>query len=155
MTSFYSWRQFLMTFHGPYRGAKEENLRMPTAMRMRMTSLFRRPWAWARAQAVGSARIALIHARAAVRACDWRAVRGRRFCPLVHRQRYCGLLARHDRRRNGHSHAGQNVPVWVEVAPFVLTVIGFLIAYYYYVLHPDLPPRMAAREGPALHVLLQ
>ena len=26
MTSFYSWRQFLMTFHGPYRGASEQHL---------------------------------------------------------------------------------------------------------------------------------
>src|ERR1700678_806272 len=26
MTSFYSWRQFLMTFHGPYRGASDKHL---------------------------------------------------------------------------------------------------------------------------------
>src|SRR5207253_1617530 len=26
MTSFYSWRQFLMTFHGPYRGGRDEHL---------------------------------------------------------------------------------------------------------------------------------
>src|SRR5438105_11854644 len=26
MTSFYSWRQFLMTFHGPYRGGRAEHL---------------------------------------------------------------------------------------------------------------------------------
>jgi NADH-quinone oxidoreductase subunit L len=25
MTSFYSWRQFLMTFFGPYRGAQAES----------------------------------------------------------------------------------------------------------------------------------
>ncbi len=26
MTSFYSWRQFLMTFHGRYRGLDDQNL---------------------------------------------------------------------------------------------------------------------------------
>jgi len=33
------------------------------------------------------------------------------------------------------------------VAPFILTVLGFAVAYYYYVLHPELPPRMAAQKG--------
>jgi NADH-quinone oxidoreductase subunit L len=37
--------------------------------------------------------------------------------------------------------------VWVELAPIVATIIGFGIAYYYYVLHPELPPVMAAKNG--------
>jgi NADH-quinone oxidoreductase subunit L len=39
------------------------------------------------------------------------------------------------------------LPVWVELAPLTLTVIGFLIAFYYYILHPDLPRKLAARRG--------
>jgi NADH-quinone oxidoreductase subunit L len=35
----------------------------------------------------------------------------------------------------------------VEFAPLTLTAIGFAIAYYYYVLHPELPPLLAARKG--------
>jgi len=39
------------------------------------------------------------------------------------------------------------VPIWVGLAPFVSAVIGLAIAYYYYILHPELPPQMAARGG--------
>jgi NADH-quinone oxidoreductase subunit L len=46
----------------------------------------------------------------------------------------------------GHPARGE-VPIWVEAGPFVATLIGFAIAYYYYVLHPELPPRMAKRGG--------
>jgi len=28
-----------------------------------------------------------------------------------------------------------------------MTLIGFVIAYYYYVLHPEVPPLLAARKG--------
>ena len=38
MTSFYSWRQFLMTFHGRYRGADKATSRMPMPTTTRMTS---------------------------------------------------------------------------------------------------------------------
>ena len=37
--------------------------------------------------------------------------------------------------------------MWVEFAPFVLTLIGFLIAYYYYIVRPELPRQMAAKKG--------
>ena len=38
-------------------------------------------------------------------------------------------------------------PLLVDFAPFVLSIAGFLIAYYYYILHPDLPRQMAAMCG--------
>ena len=41
----------------------------------------------------------------------------------------------------------------VEIAPLLLTIIGFAIAWYYYVLHPELPPAMAAKQG-MLYVFL-
>jgi NADH-quinone oxidoreductase subunit L len=40
-----------------------------------------------------------------------------------------------------------HLPLWVEFGPLVVTIIGFLIAYYYYILHPDLPRKIAARRG--------
>jgi NADH-quinone oxidoreductase subunit L len=48
---------------------------------------------------------------------------------------------------NGLGAQIEHFPFWVEVAPFILTVLGFAVAYYYYVLHPELPPRMAAQKG--------
>ncbi|HEX4860677.1 MAG TPA: hypothetical protein VFV07_05535, partial [Rhizomicrobium sp.] len=41
----------------------------------------------------------------------------------------------------------EDFPMWVEVAPFVLTLIGFLVAYYYYIMRPELPAKMAAKKG--------
>jgi NADH-quinone oxidoreductase subunit L len=40
-----------------------------------------------------------------------------------------------------------HLPVWVEMAPLTVTIIGFLIAFYYYILHPDLPKKIADRKG--------
>ena len=40
-----------------------------------------------------------------------------------------------------------HLPLWVEFAPLAVTIIGFLIAFYYYILHPQLPKLMAARRG--------
>jgi NADH-quinone oxidoreductase subunit L len=39
------------------------------------------------------------------------------------------------------------LPVWVELAPLTVTFIGFAIAFYYYILNPDLPAKMAAKRG--------
>jgi NADH-quinone oxidoreductase subunit L len=39
------------------------------------------------------------------------------------------------------------LPLWVEFGPLAVTIIGFAIAYYYYILHPDLPRKIAARRG--------
>jgi NADH-quinone oxidoreductase subunit L len=44
-------------------------------------------------------------------------------------------------------HGESHPPLWVEFAPLAVTIIGFLIAYYYYILHPALPRIMAARRG--------
>jgi len=40
-----------------------------------------------------------------------------------------------------------HLPMWVEFAPLTVTIIGFAIAYYYYILHPDLPKKLADRKG--------
>src|SRR6185312_12361619 len=47
----------------------------------------------------------------------------------------------------GHVAEEKEVPLSVELAPFVLTILGFLVAYYYYIVHPELPAKMAAKKG--------
>jgi NADH-quinone oxidoreductase subunit L len=45
-------------------------------------------------------------------------------------------------------HEGHHdFPGWVVLAPFVVSLAGLATAYYYYILHPELPARMAARNG--------
>ena len=39
------------------------------------------------------------------------------------------------------------LPLWVELGPLVVTILGFAVAYYYYILHPEEPRKLAARRG--------
>jgi NADH-quinone oxidoreductase subunit L len=39
-----------------------------------------------------------------------------------------------------------HLPVWVELAPLTVTIIGFLVAFYYYILNPELPKKLADRK---------
>ena len=49
---------------------------------------------------------------------------------------------------NHHAlHARHEVPEWVIWAPLAVTVLGFLIAAYYFLLRPDRAAALAAREG--------
>ena len=147
MTSFYSWRQFLMTFHGSWRGAHEEKyasaeddpfahderrtgddhghvLRLSEVHESPLTMLF--PLL---VLAIGALIAGALFAHDFIGADAggfWHAT----------------IAA-----VTGHAGAGATLPLWVEVAPFVLTILGFAIAYYYYVLHPELPPQMAQRGG--------
>jgi NADH-quinone oxidoreductase subunit L len=150
LTSFYSWRQFLMTFHGPYRGAKEQKFAHadggahshdePSAgdehghgHALRLSEVHESPYSMLIplfVLAIGALFAGGIFAHWFI---------GGDAMGFWH-----GTVAA---ITGASSHAGVEVPAWVEAAPIVLTIMGFLIAYYYYVLHPELPPRMAARKG--------
>jgi NADH-quinone oxidoreductase subunit L len=41
-------------------------------------------------------------------------------------------------------HARHEIPGWVGLAPFVMTVLGFLVALYMYILKPGAAPKLAA-----------
>jgi len=44
-------------------------------------------------------------------------------------------------------HTAGAVPAWEDLAPFILTVLGFLVVFYYYIMNPQLPAKMAAKRG--------
>jgi NADH-quinone oxidoreductase subunit L len=52
------------------------------------------------------------------------------------------VLTSHTAFRDAHL-----APLWVEFAPFIASIVGLGVAYYYYILHPELPRQMAARKG--------
>ena len=135
MTSFYSWRQFLMTFHGRYRGqdASHEHSHDGHAAPA-LSEVHESP-------IVMLAPLAVLAAGATV-------------AGLLYHQQFIGEQSAEFWHGAIAAIAGNELrpqletfPLWVEIAPFVLTVIGFLIAFYYYVLHPELPARMAAKRG--------
>jgi NADH-quinone oxidoreductase subunit L len=135
MTSFYSWRQFLMTFHGRYRGldhdhhahhddhghdehhapALDEVHESPLTMLVPLGLL-----------AVGAA-----------------------FAGAAFFQYFIGDGAHAFWNASifvGKAGEGE-LPMWVELAPLTVTIIGFVVAFYYYILHPDLPKKLADRKG--------
>jgi NADH-quinone oxidoreductase subunit L len=150
LTSFYSWRQFLMTFHGPYRGEKEPRLAnadvgahthdKPSSGEehghghaLHLSEVHEPPLTLLTPLAVLAVG-ALI--AGAIFAHDFIGANAPAFWHHT-----IGAITGHPTR------GAREVPTWVEAGPFVATLIGFAIAYYYYVLHPDLPPRMAKRGG--------
>jgi NADH-quinone oxidoreductase subunit L len=142
MTSFYSWRQFLMTFHGPYRGEAKVHLTHAHAHDepgdhhhgepIKLTDVHESP-------AVILAPLLLLSV-------------GALFAGLLFDAHFIGEASTgfwHNAIAviYGHVEGEAELPLWVEFLPLTFTAIGFAIAYYYYVLHPELPPLMAAEKG--------
>jgi NADH-quinone oxidoreductase subunit L len=140
MTAFYSWRQFLMTFFGPYRGAVEthdEHAANDDHHAIPLSKVHESPNAMLIPLAV--------------------LATGALFAGALFDNFFVGDLAPtfwHGAIAvPGVPSRHSEVPLWVELAPFAALVLGFLVAYYYYVLRPDLPPRIAARGGFVYRVL--
>src|SRR5690606_5597374 len=51
-------------------------------------------------------------------------------------------------------HAAHEAPKWVKVSPFVAMVIGFAMAWLFYIRRPDLPGKLAAQQRPLYLFLL-
>ncbi|MGA7674365.1 MAG: NADH-quinone oxidoreductase subunit L [Rhizomicrobium sp.] len=128
MTSFYSWRQFLMTFHGKFRGGEGHHghghgIKLEDVHESPLTMLV--PLGVLAAGALFAGAIFAHYYIGADSSGFWRGAVAVAF---------------------GHA-SGKELPLWVEFAPFVVTLIGFAIAFYYYILNPELPAQMAARKG--------
>jgi NADH-quinone oxidoreductase subunit L len=145
MTSFYSWRQFLMTFHGPYRGEVKVHLTHADANAhahdepgghhgepIKLEDVHESPW--------------VILAPLVVLALG-ALLAGALFDASFIGESAAGFWHSAIAAIYGHAPGEAELPLSVEFAPFVLTIFGFAIAYYYYVLHPELPPLMAAQKG--------
>ncbi|ESQ84301.1 NADH:ubiquinone oxidoreductase subunit L [Asticcacaulis sp. AC466] len=42
---------------------------------------------------------------------------------------------------------------WVKLLPLIVTLLGMALAWYYYILRPNLPKKMAANDGPVYNFL--
>jgi NADH-quinone oxidoreductase subunit L len=124
MTSFYSWRLIFMTFHGKFRGdhhVLDHVHESPPVMLVPLLIL-----------AAGAVLAGAVFEPAFIgheQAEFWRGA-------IVNLHEHTALEERH------------HVPAWVFFSPAVVMLLGFTIAWYYYIDHPDLPPKMAARQGP-------
>ncbi|MSP94680.1 MAG: NADH-quinone oxidoreductase subunit L [Alphaproteobacteria bacterium] len=118
MTSFYSWRLMFMTFNGPIRG---DHHHWEEAHESPATMMIPLVVLSVGALFAGMLFFALFVGEG--QAEFWRGA----------------LIV--------HEHAEGAIPEWVILAPLVVSLIGLYVAYYYYILHPELPPQMAARGG--------
>jgi NADH-quinone oxidoreductase subunit L len=50
--------------------------------------------------------------------------------------------------------AAHHAPKWVKVSPFVAMLVGFLVAFQFYIRRPDWPGRLAASQAPLYRFLL-
>ena len=55
---------------------------------------------------------------------------------------------------NNVIHSAHEAPAWVKASPFVAMVLGFLLAYLFYIRRPDLPGKLAAQQRPLYLFLL-
>jgi NADH-quinone oxidoreductase subunit L len=118
MTSFYSWRLIFLTFHGQYRG---DHHVLEHAHEAPPSMMVANALLALGAIVTGFAFYALFVGEEAL--MFWRET----------------LVV--------HEHAEEAIPTWVILAPFVASILGLAIAYYYFILHPELPGRMAAKRG--------
>ena len=51
-------------------------------------------------------------------------------------------------------HHAHEAPQWVKVSPFVAMVLGFLLAWKFYIRSPEMPARLAAQQRPLYLFLL-
>ena len=47
-----------------------------------------------------------------------------------------------------------SVPTWVKVSPFIAMIIGLATAYWFYIVNPALPKRLAESQRPLYQFLL-
>ncbi|HVV65591.1 MAG TPA: NADH-quinone oxidoreductase subunit L [Rhizomicrobium sp.] len=148
MTSFYSWRQFLMTFHGRYRGAD-------AAQRLSHSDAHTHDEPLDHDAQHHSPKLEEVHesplsmlvplAVLAIGALLAGALFEPSFIGPDSRGFWRGTLGAI--AGNGLAPAAEDLPLWVELSPIVLTIFGFLVAYYYYIMRPELPAQMAAKKG--------
>ena len=150
MTSFYSWRQFLMTFHGRYRGLDHQHLSHADAdVHAHDEPMSGHDHAHGHDEH-HAPKLEEVHESPLVMLVPLGMLAvGAVFAGMAFFHFFVGEGAVEFWRASvfvSKAKEGE-LPMWVELGPLTVTVIGFLIAYYYYVLHPDLPRKIAARRG--------
>ena len=129
MTSFYSWRLIFMTFHGRYKGEDVHDLDhahdAPTVM-------------WVPLLILGIGALFVGGFSVIGPLGD--------FIGEEHVEFWHGAIA----QLPAHNalEMREAVPEWVKFSPTVMMLLGFLVAWYFYIERPDLPPKLAARRGP-------
>ncbi len=129
-TSFYSWRLAFMTFNGKSRADTEVQSHIHESPNVMLVPLY-------------------ILAAGALLA-------GFIFAPyfIGHEEALFWGSAIHRGPENEIIHEMHNVPEWVVWSPFIVMVIGFLLAFLFYIRNTSLPKKLAQMNWPLYQFLL-
>ncbi len=178
MTSFYSWRLVFMTFHGPHRASNDVLKKVHESGSVMLIplvvlvagsivagygfkdafigkksesfwgeSIYVRDHGAHHSKADDHAAPMPAEAHGAADASEAHAADAAEHSDVVdHGATPDAHADGHDAHGGGHDH--HDLPAWVIMAPVVVTVFGFMIAWYFYITRPDLPAKIAARRNP-------
>ncbi|OQM77429.1 NADH-quinone oxidoreductase subunit L [Manganibacter manganicus] len=121
-TSFYSWRLIFMTFHGKPRASEEVMHHVHESPSVMLVPLY--------VLAAGALFAGVLFSTYFIGEgyeAFWKAA----------------LFTLPD---NHILHEMHDVPLWVSLAPIVVTIIGFLVAYKFYITSPEMPEQVAGRH---------
>ena len=140
-TSFYSWRLIFMTFYGPRKGdryAHENAKESPMVMLIPLALL-----------ALGACFAGMIWYGSFFGSEEGIA----HFFNLTEGAApgTGGIYIGEENKVLEAAHEG---PVWVGLSPFIAMLIGFAMAFQFYIRRPDLPGRLAANQAPLYRFLL-
>jgi NADH-quinone oxidoreductase subunit L len=129
-TSFYSWRLIFMTFHGEPRATRHVMEHVHESPQVMLVPLY-------------------ILAAGAL------------FAGLLFHDYFIGEGYEHFWRaslftlpENHILEEVHHVPLWVKLCPFIAMLIGFGVAWQFYIRSPDTPARLAAEQEPLYRFLL-
>ncbi len=130
LTSFYSWRLIFMTFHGKPRASHDIMHHVHEAPMVMLAPLF-------------------VLAAGAL------------FSGVIFHEYFIGehyeafwKAALFILPENHILHDFHEVPLWVKLAPVVVTFVGFLLAYEFYIRSPETPKRLAGQHRALYQFLL-
>jgi NADH-quinone oxidoreductase subunit L len=140
-TSFYSWRLIFMTFYGPEKGdhhAHEHAHESPLSMTIPLAVL-----------AVGAVFAGMVWFNDFFGNHETMA----HFFSLPHEggHEIGAIFMGPDNHVLELAHES---PVWVSLAPFIAMLLGFAVAYLFYIRNPKLPAQLAEQQAPLYRFLL-
>jgi NADH-quinone oxidoreductase subunit L len=147
MTSFYSWRQFLLTFHGRYRGLDHQHLAHSDDHAHDEPEVGHDDHGHDEHHAPA---LNQVHESPLVMLVPLGILAlGALFAGFAFNHFFMGEGAHEFWRASLVVPQGgeEHLPLWVEFGPLAVTIAGFLIAYYFYILHPAIAAAMQARQG--------
>ncbi len=130
MTSFYSWRLMFLTFYGSEKGDKHTHDHAHESPMVMLIPL-------------GVLALGAVFAGMMFYGDFFGHNVAEFFGPAIYT----------NHETNQVLHDAHGVANWVKVAPFVAMVVGFLISYLFYIINPNIPKALAARN-PALYQFL-